>query len=105
VETLAQQRPGALEQMVERGVLQRSPDGQYLADAGLLARANELLADGTRVRALYDIADAAATGAEQVGDRLLTLAREAGSRDATTWLDFATWTFREALRARLRPAT
>jgi DNA-binding transcriptional MerR regulator len=108
LETLAAQRPGMLDRMVDIGVLQRGAGGSYLGDAGMLARANELLADGTRVRILSDIADATASGAALVGAELLDIAHSAGSRDARAYVDYATWVFREALRARLRarsPAT
>jgi DNA-binding transcriptional MerR regulator len=102
IETLATQRPEALDRLVTLGVLVRGVDGRYLVDAGLLARANELLAAGTRVRILSDVAEAVADGAQDVGAELLEIALAAGSRNALGFVDFATWAFREALRARLQ---
>src|SRR5690242_17154009 len=63
VETLAQQRPGAADRLSELGVLHRDDEGRYLVDAGLLARANELLAEGARVRVLADVGQVAAAAA------------------------------------------
>ncbi len=101
VETLAAQRPGAADRLVDVGVLHHGADGAYLVDAGLLARANELLAGGARVRLLADVSEAAARGAQQVAGELLEIAEGAGSRDPRDYVDLATWAFREALRHRL----
>lgn len=98
VETLALQRPGAAQRLTEAGVLRRGDGGEYLVDAGLLARANELLADGARVRVLADVGEAAAAGARQVADDLHVIADTVGAHEARRYLDLATWAFREALR-------
>lgn len=98
VETLALQRPGAADRLAELGVLQRDEDGRYLVDAGLLARANELLAEGARVRVLADVGEVAAAAAQQVAGQLVVIAETIGTHDARRYLDLATWAFREALR-------
>ena len=98
VETLAVQRPGAADRLAEVGVLRRDDDGNYLVDVGLIARANELLAEGARVQVLADVGEAAAAGAQQVADELFTIAAAIGPHEARRFLDLATWAFREALR-------
>ena len=101
VETLARQRPGAVDRLTRLGVLERDREGRFLVDAGLLARANELLAQGVRVRMLADVGEAAALGARQVASALVEIAGAGGDPDPRHYLDLATWAFREALRNRL----
>jgi DNA-binding transcriptional MerR regulator len=98
VRTLARQRPGAADQLVALGVIKRDERGRYLVDAGLLARANDLLAEGTRVRVLADVGVAAATGAERLSRQLVEIARTNGAGDPGRFVDLATWAFRQALR-------
>jgi DNA-binding transcriptional MerR regulator len=98
VETLTRQRPGSADRLAELGVLHRDEEGRYLVDAGLLARANELLAEGARVRVLADVGEVAAAAAHQVAAELVGIARTIGRHDARRYLDLATWAFREALR-------
>jgi DNA-binding transcriptional MerR regulator len=98
VETLALQRPGAADRLVEVGVFKRDDEGRYLVDAGLLARANELLAEGARVRVLGVVGEAAPAGAQQVAGELVRIAATSGTADPLSYLDLATWSFREALR-------
>jgi DNA-binding transcriptional MerR regulator len=105
LETLALQRPGASARLVELGVLQQDAKGRYLGDAGLLARANALLATGSRVRVIADVAEAAAFGAQTAGDALLRIATDNGSAEPRVYIDLATWSFREALRHRLTTGT
>jgi DNA-binding transcriptional MerR regulator len=100
VRSLARQRPGAADRLVELGVIQRDGRGRYLVDTGLLARANDLLADGTRVRVLADVGVAAAAGAEQLSRQLVEIAR-ANDVDPRRYVDLATWAFRQALRSSL----
>jgi DNA-binding transcriptional MerR regulator len=104
LETLALQRPDAPARLVELGVLQQDANRRYLGDSGLLARANELLATGSRVRVLADVAEAAAIGGQTAGDALLRIAADNGSPDPRAYIDLATWSFREALRHRLTAA-
>jgi DNA-binding transcriptional MerR regulator len=101
LETLALQRPGAPGRLVELGVLQQDAKGRYLGDGGMLARANELLATGSRVRVIADVAEAAAIGGQTAGDALLKIATDNGSAEPRAYIDLATWSFREALRHRL----
>jgi DNA-binding transcriptional MerR regulator len=99
VETLSRQRPGAADRLLRLGVIQRDDQGRYLVDAGLLARANELLADGARIRVLADVGEAAAASAEQVSSTLTDIAEASGNGDPSRYIDLATWAFRESLRA------
>lgn len=101
VETLGLQRPGAADRLVAVGVLERDEEGRYLGDAALLARANELLAAGSRVRVIVDVAEAAALGAGLTGEALLDIAADNGAPEPRVYIDLATWSFREALRHRL----
>lgn len=101
VRTLARQRPGATDRLVELGVIERDEQGRYLLDAGLLARVNDLLAEGTRVRVLADVGVAAATRAEQLSRELVEIARANGAADPCRYVDLATWAFRQALRSAL----
>jgi DNA-binding transcriptional MerR regulator len=103
--TLDLQRPGSIERLRELGIIRRSADGSLLLDAAMLARANELLADGTRVRVCADIGEVVGGAARDIADDLRGIAQAAGGRDARTYLDLATWAFRAALRYQLeRPA-
>ena len=80
-------------------MLQHDDDGRYLGDSGLLARANELLATGSRVRVIADVARSAALGADVTGEALLQVAADNGSAPTRgAYIDLATWSFREALR-------
>jgi DNA-binding transcriptional MerR regulator len=101
VRSLARQRPRAADRLVELGVIERDGEGRYLVDMGLMARANELLAEGTRVRVLADVGVAAASGAERVGRELVEIAQANGSGDPRRYVDLATWAFRQALRTAL----
>jgi DNA-binding transcriptional MerR regulator len=99
VETLSRQRPAAADRLLRLGVIQRDEQGRYLVDAGLLARANELLADGARIRVLADVGEAAAVSAEQVSSTLTDIAEASGTGDPSRYIDLATWAFRQSLRA------
>jgi DNA-binding transcriptional MerR regulator len=101
VQTLAMQRPGITARLLDLGVLQRGRGGRLMVDAGLLARANDLLADGTRVRVCADIGELAGLAGREVAGGLVQIAAAAGGRDARTYLDLATWAFRDALRHEL----
>jgi DNA-binding transcriptional MerR regulator len=101
METIAVQRPGAADRLVELGVLQLDDGGRYLGDTAMLARANELLAGGARVRVIMDVSEAAAHGAGRTGDALQQIAEDNSWSDARDYIDLATWSFREALRHRL----
>jgi DNA-binding transcriptional MerR regulator len=104
LETLALQRPGAAERLVELGVLQLDEEGHFLGDSGLLARANELLATGNRVRVMADVGEVAALGAQVTGEALLQVAADNAGADPRLYIDLATWSFREALRHHLASA-
>jgi DNA-binding transcriptional MerR regulator len=101
METIARQRPGAVDRLVELGVLQHGDDGRHLGDTAMLARANELLATGARVRVVVDVSEAAARSAEVAGPALRQIAADNGARDPRAYIDLATWSFREALRHQL----
>jgi DNA-binding transcriptional MerR regulator len=101
VQTLAMQRPGISDRLLALGVMQRAPSGKLMVDSGLLARANDLLADGTRLRVCADIAEAAGLAGRDVAGALQGIATAAGGRDARSYLDLATWAFRDALRHEL----
>jgi DNA-binding transcriptional MerR regulator len=103
VTTLDLQRPGSIERLRELGIIHRTEDGRLLLDAAMLARANELLADGTRVRVCADIGEVVGGAARDIADDLRAIARAAGGRDPRTYLDLATWAFRAALRFQLVP--
>lgn len=101
VRTLARQRPGAADRLVQLGVIERDARGGYSMDVGLLARANALLAEGVRVRVLADVGVAAAGGAERLSRELSDIARVTGAGDPRRFVDLATWAFRQALRSAL----
>ena len=101
VRTLARQRPGAADRLVQLGVIERDGQGRYLVDAGLMARANDLLADGIRMHVLAEVGVAAAGGAERVSRELVDIARTNGAGDPRRYVDLATWAFRQALRSAL----
>ena len=72
---------GRAERLVELGVLQLDEEGHFLGDSGLLARANELLATGNRVRVMADVGEVSALGARVTGEALLRVAADNGGAD------------------------
>ncbi len=101
VQTLTLQRPGAAERLVDLGVLHRDQQGFLTGDSALLARCNAMLAAGSRVRVISDVAEAAGVGAQMVATSLLQIAQENGDSNPQVFIELATFSFREALRHRV----
>jgi DNA-binding transcriptional MerR regulator len=105
VQTLTLQRPGAVDRLTDLGVLHRDERGRLIGDSALLARCNAMLAAGSRVRVISDVAEASGVGAQMVATSLLQIAAENGVGNPQVFIELATFSFREALRHRVSVGT